>query len=195
MSEEINELDVLKARAKQMGITFHPNIGLEKLKLKVNKSIEGSSEPEPEEKVEEPKSQVKVAPRQRGPSVGLETKAQKNARLRREATRLVRVNVTCMNQNKKSWQGEMFSVGNSSIGMVKKFVMFNTPDGYYVPQIILKQIQARKFQTFVKSRDAHNNELNNGKLVPEFSVQIMTPLTSVELAELAQRQAMSGSLA
>ena len=50
MTEEINEqpseLDTLKQRAKLMGIKHHPNIGVDKLRDKVNEQLE-----EPEEKV------------------------------------------------------------------------------------------------------------------------------------------------
>ena len=36
---ETNELDSLKARADMMGVGYHPKIGLEKLKAKVNDAM------------------------------------------------------------------------------------------------------------------------------------------------------------
>ena len=49
MSEELNEvleqdeLSVLKARADLLGISYHPSIGVEKLRDKLNSVIEGET--------------------------------------------------------------------------------------------------------------------------------------------------------
>lgn len=51
---ELNELDLLKQRALNMGISFHPSIGLDALKAKVNaKLAEDKTEAGEEEKEEE----------------------------------------------------------------------------------------------------------------------------------------------
>ena len=39
-----DELTTLKARADLMGVTYHPNIGLEKLRAKVNATVEPEAE-------------------------------------------------------------------------------------------------------------------------------------------------------
>ena len=41
-----NELEVLKQRANTMNISFHPNIGVEKLRAKVNGVLSGDEETE-----------------------------------------------------------------------------------------------------------------------------------------------------
>ena len=47
IQEELNapdELSALKTRADAMGISYHPSIGLEKLRAKVNGAIETTTE-------------------------------------------------------------------------------------------------------------------------------------------------------
>jgi hypothetical protein len=170
-----DELETLKARAKQLGITFHPSISLEKLRDKVTAAIEGS---EPEE--EKPVAQAPV-----------ETEGQMRSRLKREALRLVRIRVTCMNPFKSEWDGELLTVGNSLIGTVTKFVPFNAEDGWHVPQIMLEMLQQRQCQTFVTTKNALGQKVRQGKLIKEFAIEILPDLTERELKELAQRQAMA----
>jgi hypothetical protein len=190
MSEQIDndlqlspadELAALKARADMMGISYHPSIGLEKLRDKVNGAL--TAKPEDEEK-----PAVEVAP------AGVETENQKRARLRREASRLVRIRVTCMNPAKAEWQGEIFSVGNSVVGSFTKYVPFNADEGWHVPEIILKALRERQCQVFYTVPDSRGNKVRKGKLIKEFAIEELPPLTKEELAELAQRQAMSKSV-
>ena len=118
-----------------------------------------------------------------------ENPAQRAARLRNEALKLVRVNVMCMNPSKKEWDGEIISVSNRFIGTVKKFVKFNTEDGYHIPQAILNVLEARQFQTFVTKTNDKGMKYREGKLVPEFNIQKLPALTQEELDELARKQA------
>ncbi len=116
-------------------------------------------------------------------------------RLRKEASALVRVRVTCMNPNKKEWKGEIFTASNSIVGTFRKYVQFNTEDGWHVPQIILNMIKARQFQTFYTIKNERGVAVRKGKLVPEFAVEVLPPLTEEELLELSRRQALAGGVA
>lgn len=167
-----SELDLLKQRATQMGLKFHHNIGLDKLKQMVNDKLNGAQSEE-EEKVE-------AAPKKT-------SKAQLKLQMRKEANKLVRVRVTCMNPNKKEWQGEVFAVANSYIGTVKKYVPFGVE--WHVPEVILKMIEARQFQTFYNEK-IKGRTVRKGRLVKEFGVERLEPLTEKELKELGRRQAM-----
>lgn len=186
-----DELTALKTRADLMGLSYHPSIGLEKLREKVNAAAEGKTTP-----TEQPQaSDAPTAPvAADAPASGEETLAQKRARMKREASELVRIRVTCMNPAKAEWEGEIFTVGNSNIGSFKKFVPFNADAGWHVPRVILQQIQDRQCQIFQTKTDARGNKSRTGKLIKEFAVEIMPPLTPEELHELAQRQAMSKSI-
>ena len=183
-NEVQDELAALKARADLLGISYHPTIGLEKLRDKVNAAItsEGESDSAPEAD-----AQVQEAPK--------ETEAAKRLRLRNEAAKLVRIRLTCMNPNKKEWDGEIIAAGNAAVGTFKKFVPFHSADdGWHVPNIIYKQLVQRECQIFVTTTDGAGNKIRKGKLIKEFAIEVLPPLTEDELKDLAQRQAVAKSI-
>lgn len=177
-----DELAALKARADMMGVSYHPSIGLEKLRDKVNAAIEGKP-------AEEPKADAPVVA-----AAGGETEGQRISRLKKEASKLVRIRVTCMNPAKKEWEGEIFSIGNAVVGSFTKYVPFNTEDGWHVPHMMYQMIMDRQCQVFHTVTDSRGNKTRRGKLIKEFSVEVLPPLTQEELHDLAQRQAMSNSI-
>ena len=191
---ESNEIDLLKSRADLMGISYHPSIGALKLKEKINAVLTKDTPPEPVEvsvggSSEDEESLMKKA-------YIAETPAQRSNRLRKDAHRLIRVRITCMNPNKKSWQGEVFDVGNSVIGMTKKFVPYNieSESGYHIPNIIYKHLKDRQFQMFVKTKLPNGRTKKVGKLAKEFAIEVLDPLTETELKELAAQQALNHSI-
>ena len=179
---QLDELTLLKQRAQTLGIKFHPSIGLESLRSKVSAALTGE---DAEEAAEEPVPEAPAA----------ESRIQMRNRLRKEASALVRVRVTCMNPNKKEWKGEIFTASNSFVGTFRKYVQFNTEEGWHVPQIILNMIKARQFQTFYTIKNERGVAVRKGKLVPEFAVEVLPPLTEKELLELSRRQALAGGVA
>lgn len=179
----VDELAALKARADQLNLTYHPSIGLEKLREKVNAAI-NSTDPV-ETKDPEPTAATAVVE---------ESLSERRMRLRRESNELVRVRVTCMNPAKKEWEGEMISAGNTTIGTFTKFIPFNTDEGWHVPRIILRQMQERMCQIFTTTRDSRGNSVRKGKLIREFAIEIMPPLTVEELKELALKQTATKSI-
>lgn len=210
-----DELTVLKERADFMGVRYHPNIGLETLRAKVDAALNSEAEPEPEVPVAAPVVAEAPAPVAAPAPVSVtapapasvavaavsvaavaepETPTQKRIRLKREASKLVRIRMTCMNPAKKEWAGEIFTVGNALIGTIKKFVPFNNEEGYHVPQIMLDMIQDRKCQIFVAGKSKNGIGMRTSKLIKEFAVEVLPPLTTEELHELAQRQAMAKSI-
>ena len=96
-----------------------------------------------------------------------------------------------MNPAKKEWEGEIFTVSNNAVGTVKRYVPFNTEDGWHVEHILLEQLRERQCQIFVTEKDSRGNKVRKGKLIREFAIEVLDPLTKEELAELAQRQAMA----
>lgn len=176
-----DELTVLKQRADMMGISYHPSIGLDKLKEKLANALS-------EEPVEAVEDEPEVS------DTKTETVGQRNSRLKKEASKLVRIRVTCMNPNKKEWEGEIFTVSNAVVGTFKKMVAFNTEDGYHVPHIIYEQLKERKCQIFQTVKDSRGNKMRKGKLINEFSIEVLPPLTEKELKELARKQAMAQSV-
>lgn len=175
-----DELTSLKARADLMGITYHPSIGVDKLREKVQAALENKpTTTEKEEVIAVPKG---------------ESAAERQARKRREAGALVRIRVTCMNPAKKEWDGEIITAGNSVVGTFRKYIPFNSDEGWHVPQIIYNQLLNRQCQVFTTVTDARGNKIRRGKLIREFAIEVLPQLTEQELHDLAQRQAMAKSI-
>lgn len=187
--EQPNELELLKSRASQMGIKYHPAIGLEKLRAKVQNALNDKPEPEKEEKTV-PKEFIEHKTAEDVP----ETDRMRKMRLKREASKLVRIRVACMNPNKKEWEGEIFSVSNSAVGTYKKYVPFNTEEGYHVPNIIYKTMLERQCQVFHTVKDAKGNKIRKGKLIKEFAIEVLDKLTKAQLDALSTKQAMANNL-
>ena len=177
-------LEDLKERATKLGIKFHPMIGEDKLREKVSEAmtrLDGENTPASEESDEVAATSAYVAPK--------ETKAQQAYRLKSEASELIRVRVTNMNPNKREWEGEIFTAANSVVGTFRKFIPFNVP--WHVPRIILEQLRQRQFQHFTTEVDQRGNKVRRGRLIAEFAIEELSPLSEKELKELAQRQAMA----
>lgn len=192
MTEEVkqDELASLKARADMLGLTYHPSIGVEKLREKVAAAIAGTPPV-----TDTPDAFVASLAKELAPAQPrAETEVEKRLRMKQEATKLIRIRLTCMNPNKKEWDGEIFTAGNSVIGSVKKFVPFNADDGWHVPYIILQMIQDRMCQIFVSATDSRGNTVRKGKMIREFAVEILPQLTEPEIAELAARQAATKAI-
>lgn len=183
MSEETmealqqDELSTLKARADLLGISYHPSIGVEKLREKLAAAITDEAKNEDTE-VSKP----------------TESEAQKRLRLLQEATKLVRIRVTCMNPAKKEWEGEIITVGNSAVGTLKKYIPFNADEGWHVPNIMYEALKERQCQVFVSTKTKNGVTIRQGKLIKEFAIEVLPPLTEEELKDLAQRQAMAKSV-
>ena len=178
-----DELTTLKARADMLGISYHPSIGVEKLKAKIEAKL--SDVPE------EPSEEEAPAP---APKVVKETEGQKRQRLRKHAAELIRIRLTCMNPAKREWEGEIITAGNSAVGTFKKYVPFNADEGWHVPRIIYNQLVARECQVFTSVRDSRGNMTRKGKTIKEFAIEVLPQLTKDELDELARRQAMAQAI-
>lgn len=177
-----DELSALKARADFLGVAYHPSIGVDKLRAKVAAHIEGKPDPDAKE----------AAP---APAVGeVENENTRRLRLKQEATKLTRVNVTCLNPAKREWPGEIFTVGNAMVGTLRKFVPFNTTDGWHVPEAILRMMEERECQVFTNKTviiAGRDQKVREGKMIREFAIQRLPALTGEELKELGRRQAMA----
>lgn len=185
-----DELTSLKARADMLGIQYHPSIGLEKLRDKVAEALAKAA---PDDKAPAPDADKAKAPAEVA-APEPETLGQRRKRLKLESLALVRIRVTCMNPAKKEWEGEIFTVGNSAIGSVTKYVPFNADEGWHVPKIIYEQLLQRQCQVFYTERSKNGINVRKGKLIREFAIELMPSLTKDELEELARRQAASHAI-
>lgn len=190
---QVDQLETLKARADQMGLSYHPNIGAEKLRERIAAALASDGPLTSEEEETHNTPQATSEAKTKAP-VFKETDIQRRLRMKREAQKLVRIRVACMNPAKKEWEGEIFTVGNSVVGSHTKYVPFNVDEGWHVPHIIYKHMKERKCQVFFDRRTKDGDRVREGKLISEFNIEVLPPLTPEELKELARRQAAARSI-
>jgi hypothetical protein len=182
---EESEIDSLKRKADVMGIKYSPNIGVETLRARIDEQI-GVVE-------KEVKASAPAKPKPKKTKEQL--KHEYYTRCRKDANKLIRIVVTCMNPNKKDWPGEIITVSNAAIGTVKKYVPFGIEEGYHVPHVIYEQLKNREYQHFVKTpRGPGGIQGMKSVISPEFNIRILDPLTKEQLKELADRQALNHSI-
>lgn len=177
----ISELAELKQRAKRMGISFPPNANLEKMNNLIKEHI------------------AKTEPKQDTQQLKVDNRSEK-VRIRDEAMRLIRFKINVLNPAKTKWTGEYFTAGNDLIGHVTRFIPFNAEEGiWHAEAILVEHIKNRRYQSFpsVESkfdRRKGTDDYYKGKLLPEFSIIELPPLTVEELGELKVRQDATGAI-
>jgi hypothetical protein len=222
-----DELTTLKARADQVGLSYHPNIGVDTLRTKLAAHLSDATATDegngdvpsaaPEVVLNKPvqaHQQASLAPRvvpaveyapsqYRNPKahadalpedVEDETPLERLIRLKAHANALIRVNISVMNPVMKEWEGEIITGGNSLVGSIKKFVHFNTTDGYHIPRVIYNILRDRECQIFYTAKDDRGNKVRRAKSIKEFAIEVLEPLTQEELDDLAASQAARGSI-
>ena len=171
-TSESTEIELLRQVAATMGLKHHPAMGVTKLKALIEEAKEAK------EGVDE-----KVATK---PATGKKVTAGKATR-RKEALKLIRIRISDMNPINANLKGALFSVGNSELGFIKKMVPFNAEEGFHVPSILVEQIRNKKFVSHFEVK-INGKMVNRHKLIPQYAIEIMPPLTPKELQELKQRQ-------
>ena len=177
------ETELLRDRATQMGLSFHPSIGDTALKKKIKDHLESDDTSSTEETpVKEESTTSKKLSR-----------GQIMAQHRRSANALVRVVVIPNNPVKNLVPGELISVSNRVIGTICCMVPFNNEEGWHLPQAIVNVLKERKYQAHVKKK-INGQMVSVPKLLREFNVQELEPLTKEEMEALATTQRETGSL-
>lgn len=190
-----SELDLLKQRAKMLGVEFSNNIGLETLKERVAAKLAGESSQESqaqanplagessEEEAEEGEAPVK--------------RKSLRQHLVDEQTKLIRIRIQNLDPKKKDLQGEIVTVANEHLGTIKKFVPYGeaSEEGYHVPYCIYKYLIAKKFLQIKTRKNKVNGQIVvTSDWVREFSIEVLPDLTEKELKHLAASQAAAGNI-
>lgn len=187
-----SEIDSLKERANIMGIKYHPNIGLDKLKAKVAAGQKSEPNPTASEEQDTIQDAQEAAVADTFTPGKHKTAAQFKTKRKQDALRLVRIRVSNMNPVKNAMVGEIIQVGNAELGVIKKYVPFNAEHGWHVPAVILQELRAKRYTSHFKVK-INGKDQNRHRLVPEYSIEVMDPLSGKELEELKQRQIMAGT--
>lgn len=171
---EPTELEMLKRRAIDLGVPFSPNIGVDTLRERVANAMQPKA------------GDIK-------PVLGMSAKVAANSTrmaMVKEAKKLVRIRIMNMNQSKKDWKGEIFTVSNSVVGTIKRFVPYDVE--WHCEEFILKQIKARQMSRFYTVKTDKGMKVRKYRLVPEFSVEVLPDLTVAEVKALADDQTKRG---
>ena len=197
-AQQPSELDMLKSRAKLMGITFSNNIGLDALKTKIEEHKQAS-----EAKTQ---TQAPAQTNEQQPEVqtGVQTENQKKkvktlslrSHLQKEKMKLVRLRITNLDPKKKDLPGEILTIGNEYLGTVRKFVPFGeaTDNGYHVPYCLYEMMRDRKFLSIKTRKGPKGQTIVEQQMVREFALEILPPLTEAELARLSAAQLSAGGV-
>lgn len=189
----VDELALLKERAKQMGIPFSNNISLETLRKRISDKMEGKEEPE----VNPLTGDVEIAAITSAPK---KLDAKQNAlalrkMMQREQMKLVRVRITNMDPKKKDLPGEIWTVSNEYLGNVRKMIPYGeqTDEGFHIPYCLFRLLQSKRFLHIRTVKDRVTGvERQEKQWVKEFSLDVLPDLTKEELARLAAAQAAAG---
>lgn len=183
--EGTDELSLLKARAKQMGISFSNNIKLETLREKINEKLLADDAETPVDEDDD----AELSP------------AAKQAKFRKELLasqmKLVRLRITNLDPKKKDLPGEIFTVANEYIGTVRKYVPYGevTDEGYHVPFVIYQELESRRFQNIRTIKDRRTGHTRTEtSWAKEFALEVLPALTKEELEDLARAQIAAGSV-
>lgn len=188
------ELQMLKERAKIMGIVFSNNISAETLKAKIEDKMNGKSGDEAPAAGQDLKAPAA------NPLAGDEGSG-KTKTLRQhlydENMKLVRVRIQCLDPKKASLPGELLCVANEYLGNIKKFVPYGeaTDGGYHLPMILYKTLEARRFlhiRTVKDKRTGVSSPVTSWN--KEFAIEVLPPLTPGELENLKVAQIAAGSV-
>ena len=189
----VDELALLKERAKQMGIPFSNNISLETLRKRISDKMEGKEEPE----VNPLTGDVEIAAITSAPK---KLDAKQNAlalrkMMQRDQMKLVRVRITNMDPKKKDLPGEIWTVSNEYLGNVRKMIPYGeqTDEGFHIPYCLFRLLQSKRFLHIRTVKDrVTGQERQEKQWVKEFSLDVLPDLTKEELARLAAAQAAAG---
>lgn len=171
MSEQPNELDMLKERASQLGIKGYANMKLETLKEKINAKLE------PKQKKDLGKAGAKLTAKQKA---------------RKEALKLERVMVTNMDPNRSKASGILLTHSGRGIGTVKRFVPYNVET--HVEKVLLARLREKEFQQHIQHKGDNGKFWVESKLVSSHAINVLPQLTPQELKDLAAQQAKNQSI-
>lgn len=191
--QAVDELTLLKERAKVMGIPFSNNISLETLRKRVADKMEGKDEaPEVNALTGDPEIAHAMAAKplnQQANEVAL------RKLMYAKQMRQVRVRITNMDPKKKDLPGEIWTVANEYLGTVRKFVPYGeqTDDGFHIPYCLYRLLDSKRFLHIRDVKDRTTGIVRQDKVwAKEFSLDVLPTLTQGELDRLAAAQAAAG---
>ena len=191
--QAVDELTLLKERAKVMGIPFSNNISLETLRKRVADKMEGKDEaPEVNALTGDPEIAQAMAAKPLDPKANA---VALRKLMHAKQMRQVRVRITNMDPKKKDLPGEIWTVANEYLGTVRKFVPYGeqTDAGFHIPYCLYRLLDSKRFLHIRDVKDRTTGIVRQDKVwAKEFSLDMLPSLTQGELDRLAAAQAAAG---
>lgn len=164
-------LDFLKKEAAELGIKHHPSIGEDKLREKIE---------EHKEKLAQEQAEAAAQAEEAKPAKATKPAVSNAQTLKREQLQLVRVRVSALNPHMKGLKGQVFSVSNALVGRVKKYIPFDSPNGWHVPKILIDSLEGKQFQTFREITTPTGKVVKRSVSAKAYAIQYLPPLTRDE---------------
>lgn len=186
-------IERVRAQADSLGIPYHHRAGVAKIEESIKVHLEANPTTSGEVAETAPDSaNIPQPPPYEEPMSQAVYDAQQRAISKRTVGRLKRVRLQNMNPSKKEWPGELISVGSAKLGTFKKYIPFDGKP-YHIPEIIYNVLKEKQCTVFSTVKDDRGTDRRQGRLVNEYAIEDLTPLTPEELADLARRQALAGA--
>lgn len=209
------EKTMLRDRLTKMGVRYSNNAGLEALREKLKTAMEESpaAASQIEEKADEADPVVEAQPLnevlkpaverapdaapQVAPAVKKVSEMNKQElayHLRRDQLQLVRVKITNLDPKKREWPGEILTFANEYVGTVSRFVPFGelTDEGWHIEKCLYQMMKDKQFLD-IQTKRVNGQIIVSHRLVREFSLEVLEPLTQNELQKLGQAQLAAGT--
>ena len=194
-----SEIEVVKARARLMGITFSNNIGIEALRAKIRDKQNGQAAKPDLEAAKAKESEPELeSPNKVNALTGEPVRVKKLTLcqyLFNENMKLVRVRIQNLDPKKKDLHGEIITVANEHLGTVRKFVPYSgeAAENYHLPYILFNHMKGREFLNIRTVKVGNKIEIQQS-WSKEFALEILPDLTQAELKQLATAQIAAGSV-
>lgn len=176
-------IDILKERARKMGITFSPNIGAETLAKKI-----ADHDVDTQGIVSNLVEEAEADSIKTGKLVKPLSSRELSIRARKNAQQLIRVNVMPNDPMKAQMLGELIFAGNTQIGTLGKLIPFGTPKGYHIPVMLYKILKEKTFTFFIVKRDNFGNDIVRAVQRPAYNIEVLKPLSEKGIKRIADRQ-------
>lgn len=170
---ELN-LDEVRAKAKELGVDYHPAMKAETIQLKIDEYLATAGEA------------LK-------PAVKAETVKEAAARADREAMALYPIIVTSMDPQDAAVSAVNVSVGNRRLGQVSKVIPFGQK--WYMPKILIDELETKHFIRNSMVPTPGGNERLKSDWIKKYAIQYLPLPTRAELEELAKLQLQGNELA
>lgn len=188
--DEPTELELLRDRAKFMGLKFKKTDDVEALKTMINEKLDAPVA----ETTERPKATASVETADEPSKLPVAKPTSLRKELQRENLRLVRVRITNLDPKDDDLSAQLFTVDNEYLGTVSRVIPFGeaTDNGTHIEYCLYKLLKGMKFLR-IKTVGKGINAKTEQAWVSKFAIEILDPLTSEELDALKASQLGRGT--